>query len=49
MLLLAGVNYEPNRDSAGATHRVPALLALNLAIPVRDDAWIVENPRRRFK
>jgi hypothetical protein len=49
MLFLAGVNYKQDRDAAGATDRVPALLLVNHAIPVRDDVGIFEDPRRRFK
>jgi hypothetical protein len=49
MFFLACVNYEQNRDAAGTTDRMPALLVVNRAIPVRDDIGIFEDPRRRFK
>jgi hypothetical protein len=43
MLFLACVNYEQDRDAAGATDRMPALLFVNRAIPVRDDVRIFEE------
>jgi hypothetical protein len=49
MFFLAGVNYEQDRDAAGSTDSMPALLFVNHAIPVRHDVGIIEDARRRFK
>src|SRR5437867_9383458 len=49
MLFLAGVNYEHDRDTAGAADGMPALLFLDHAIHVRHDIRIFEDSRRRLK
>ena len=49
MWFLTCVNYEQDRDAAGATDRMPAFLFVNYAIAVGDNVWILENPYRRFK
>jgi len=49
MLFLACVNYEHNRDSAGAADCVPALLVVNHAIKIRHGIRIIEDPRRRLE
>jgi len=49
MLFLAGVNDVQDRDAAGAADGMPTLLCVNYAVRVRDDVWIFECPRRRFK
>jgi hypothetical protein len=43
------MNYKQDRDAAGITDRMPALLFVDHAVPVRDDVGIFKDPRRRFQ
>src|ERR1019366_6927339 len=49
MWFLACVNYQQDRDAAGAADGMPALVFVHHAIPVGDNIWILEDPCRHFK